>query len=124
MINFDAYKWKNRLLLVFAPAEDSPDYQRQMQMLEGQKAEFEDRDLLIVELLAVCRSRIDTQPIDAAVAQTCSRFNVDPQEFSVLLVGKDGTSKHCYVSPVSPIDILAEIDAMPMRQQEMQLPSS
>jgi len=53
MVNFDAYKWKNRLLLVFAPVEDNPAYQRQMQMqmFEGQKAKFEDQDLLIVELL-------------------------------------------------------------------------
>jgi hypothetical protein len=120
MFDLNAYQWKNRLLLISAPSEDSLDYQLQMRMLEGQRPKFEDRDLLVVELLEICKSRIATQSIDeATAAKIRSRFNLDPQEFSVILVGKDGTSKRRYVSPVSPGDVFAEIDTMPMRRQEM-----
>lgn len=120
MTNLDAYKWKKRLLLVFAPKEDAA-YQRQMQLFAGQQAGFKERDLLVVQLLAEGTSRIDGQTIDAGLAtEIRKRFNVEQQEFQLNLVGKDGTSKRRDQAPVPPVVIFNEIDAMPMRQQEMQ----
>ena len=40
--------------------------------------------------------------------------------FAVVLVGKDGTVKEVWHAPVAPKAIFALIDAMPMRQEEMQ----
>lgn len=119
MTTVDDYKWKNRLLLVSAPKEDAT-YQDQMQLFKEQQAGFNERDLLVVQLLAEGTSFINNQPIDAELAtQIRKRFNVAPQEFQVILVGKDGTAKRRDRSPISPEIIFAEIDAMPMRQQEM-----
>ena len=118
--SLDAYKWNNRLLLVFAPNEDSPTYQQQMQRFQGKQADLSERDLLVFELLAQGTSRVNGQSITPEeAAQVRQRFNVGSQDFRVILVGKDGTAKRRDRTPVSPEVIFKEIDAMPMRQQEM-----
>ena len=118
--DLNTYQWKNRLLLVFAPSENSPAYQRQMQLFQGQQAGFKERDLLLVELLTESTSRAYGQTLDDAdVTRVRSRFNVAPQDFRVILVGKDGTAKRRESNPIQPEVIFNEIDAMPMRQREM-----
>ncbi|MBD1933568.1 DUF4174 domain-containing protein [Trichocoleus sp. FACHB-69] len=121
MFNLGSYQWKNRLLLVFAPTENSPAYQSQMQLLQKQAAGLNDRDLLVIELFKEGKSRINNQVIDdSAVAQLRNRFNISSEEFSVILVGNDGTQKRRDKSPVAPDIVFKQIDAMPMRRQEMQ----
>ncbi|MEP0865496.1 DUF4174 domain-containing protein [Funiculus sociatus GB2-A5] len=121
MFNLGSYQWKNRLLLVFAPTESSPNYQQQMQLLQRQAAGLNDRDLLVIELFKEGESRIENQIIDeSTAAQLRNRFNITSEEFSVILVGKDGTQKRRDKSPVTPDIIFKQIDAMPMRRQEMQ----
>ena len=111
MKSLDVYQWKNRLLLVFAPLENHPAYQRQMQLFEGKKSGFDDRDLLVVKLLAEGTSYLDSQSIDeATAAQLRSQFNVGQEEFRVILVGKDGTSKRRDNTPVEPTVIFNQID--------------
>lgn len=123
--DLNTYQWKNRLLLVFAPSENSPAYQRQMQLFQGQQAGFKERDLLLVELLTESTSRAYGQTLDDArarsqsVREARSRFHVAPQDFQVILVGKDGTAKRRESNPIQPEVIFNEIDAMPMRQREM-----
>jgi hypothetical protein len=118
--DLNTYQWKNRLLLVFAPSENSPAYQRQMQLFQGQQAGFKERDLLLVDLLTESTSRVYRQALnDTDVARARSRFNVAPQDFRVILVGKDGTAKRRESNPIQPEVIFNEIDAMPMRQREM-----
>jgi hypothetical protein len=115
-----SYQWKNRLLLVFAPDENNPAYQKQMQLFQGQQADFSERDLLLVEILTEGTSRATGKVIDEAdVTKVRSRFQ-SPQDFRVILVGKDGTQKRSDSKPVEAKVIFNEIDAMPMRQQEMQ----
>ena len=43
----------------------------------------------------------------------------DDDGFKAVLVGKDGTAKQSYDAPVAAAAVFAAIDAMPMRQQEM-----
>lgn len=120
MQSLDSYQWKNRLLLVFAPSENNGEYQQQMQLLQGQKADFAERNLLTIELLTEGTNSVDAQE----VAKIRERFNVSPQEFRVILVGKDGTAKRREQSPISAQSIFETIDAMPMRQQEMRRSSN
>lgn len=114
-----SYQWKNRLLLVFAPAENSPAYQKQMQLFQAQQAALSERDLLLVEIFTEGTSRASGKALDEAdVAKVRSRFQ-SPQDFRVILVGKDGTVKRTDSKPIEAKVIFNEIDAMPMRQQEM-----
>lgn len=115
------YQWKNRLLLIFAPAETSEAYGSQMQLLTQKRAEMVDRDLLLVQVLNEGDSRIGTQAIEPTLsAKLREQFRINPAEFWVVLVGKDGTEKRREAAPVSPGVLFNQIDAMPMRQQEKQ----
>ena len=47
------------------------------------------------------------------------RFHVAPEDFVMVLVGKDGGEKHRYTDPAALLRSLEDIDQMPMRQREM-----
>lgn len=118
--NLSSQKWQNRVLLVFAPSVDNLSYQQQMQILQEQKNGFTDRDLVLVQVLATDKSYANGQPIDeSSAAKLRDRFGVDQENFQVILVGKDGGVKRQDTTPVQVEAIFEQIDAMPMRQQEM-----
>jgi Domain of unknown function (DUF4174) len=118
--NLSSQKWQNRVLLVFAPSVNNHSYQQQMQLFEQQQNGFIDRDLILVQVLAN-ESYGSGQLIDeSSTANLRNRFGVDKENFRVILVGKDGGVKRQETIPVKAIAIFDEIDAMPMRQQEMQ----
>ena len=119
--NLSSQKWKNRVLLVFAPSVDNHIYQQQMQLLQKHNKDFADRDLVLVQVLATDESYANRQPIDdSSAAKLRDRFGVDKENFRLILVGKDGGVKRSDATPVQATAIFEEIDAMPMRQQEMQ----
>ncbi|MHC5853460.1 DUF4174 domain-containing protein [Nostoc sp.] len=119
--NLNSQKWKNRVLLVFASSVDNYTYQQQMQLLQQYKSGFADRDLVLIQVLATDESYANRQPIDeSSAAKLRERFGVDKENFRVILVGKDGGIKRSDTTPVQAKAIFEEIDAMPMRQQEIQ----
>jgi hypothetical protein len=119
--NLSSQKWKNRVLLVFAPSADNHIYQQQMQLLQKHNNGFADRDLVLVQILATNESYANRQLIDeSSAAKLRDSFGIDKENFRVILVGKDGGVKRSDATPVQATAIFEEIDAMPMRQQEMQ----
>ncbi|MHC5939509.1 DUF4174 domain-containing protein [Nostoc sp.] len=88
---------------------------------------FKDRDLVLVQVLATNESYANGQLIDESSpaklrvgkAHHRHRFGVDKESFRVILVGKDGGVKRQDTIPVRVTAIFEQIDAMPMRQQEM-----
>lgn len=119
--SLDRYQWKSRILLVFAPSAKSPAYEAQMQLFEGGEAGFRDRDVITIQVMDEGESRVDDEHLpEAAADRLRERFDVGPDQFRVILVGKDGTEKRCDEAPVKTSAIFDEIDAMPMRQREMQ----
>ncbi|MHC5827409.1 MAG: DUF4174 domain-containing protein, partial [Nostoc sp.] len=81
--NLSSQKWKNRVLLVFAPSVDNHSYQQQMQLLQ-QKSGFADRDLVLVRVLATNKSYANGQLIDeSSAAKLRHRFGVDKENFRV-----------------------------------------
>jgi hypothetical protein len=118
--NLDAYQWKNRIILVFAPSSDSDAYKRQMREFEGPVEGILDRDLIILEIIENGESRAgDTSLSEREAPQMRRQFDVRAGEFSIILIGKDGTVKLRSTVPVSVSEIFSLIDAMPMRQEEM-----
>ena len=118
--SLDAFQWKNRLLLVFAPDRANPAYQSQLRLLEQQQAELVDRNLLVIQVLAAGESVAAGQSINpATAAQLRQQFDVQPDQFCLILVGKDGTEKRRDAQPTLPATLYSQIDAMPMRQREM-----
>jgi hypothetical protein len=119
--NLSSQKWQNRVLLVFAPSVGHRDYQQQMRLFQQHNSGFADRDLVLVQVLATDKSYANGQLIDeSSVANLRSRFGVNKDDFRVILLGKDGGVKRQDATPVQATAIFKQIDAMPMRQQEMQ----
>ncbi|MEH2327526.1 DUF4174 domain-containing protein [Nostoc sp.] len=119
--NLSSQKWQNRVLLIFAPSVDNHNYQQQMQVFNQHQNGFKDRDLVLVQVLATDKSYANGQFIDeSSAANLRNRFGVERENFRVILIGKDGGVKRQETTLVQATAIFKQIDAMPMRQQEMQ----
>lgn len=118
--NLNDYQWQHRIVLIFASSERSPVYQQQMQAWQAAREGIRDRDLKLVEVLGTGESRAEGQIIAATSANRLrQQFGVAPEDFAVILIGKDGTEKQREQVPIALAVLFHTIDAMPMRQQEM-----
>lgn len=104
--------WKNRIVLVYAPSVESDAFQEQMRQFEDQQAEFDDRDLVVIECLPAQLSRADQSYL-------IRQFQSNPSNFGVWLIGKDGSVKLQSEEPVETKKLFGLIDSMPMRQAEI-----
>lgn len=116
-----------RPLLVFAPSA-TPLVIEQLQALTHSIPDLRDRDVLIVPLLlnedhkpigAVLTPAIIGSMSAAEQAAARRRFHIQPNKFTVILIGKDGGEKLRSHTPISLDTLRSTIDAMPMRQEEM-----
>jgi hypothetical protein len=113
-----------RPVLVFADSAKNPSFLAQQKLLEQYADDMMDRNLLYVPVLV--RSAGFVAPLDAPYVLVGkaemdairSRFKVAGQDFSVLLVGKDGGEKFRATKPISVLKLDALVDAMPMGRQE------
>ena len=115
-----------RPLLVFAPALDNPQLVEQFNQLKAHAVEMKSRDLLYVPIVPeghnqpIPGSRIPTASLsEDELAATRHRFKVEPDEFLVIFIGKDGQEKVHSRTPVSMDQLKPLIDSMPMRKGEM-----
>jgi hypothetical protein len=113
------YKWKNRPLLVFAPAPDSRKLTRQRRVFVGEAAGFRERDIVVVSIVGGQTWTWLGGGPGLTADQLRSRFGVGRREFRAILVGKDGGVKISSSEPLTKQRLFSTIDAMPMRQQEM-----
>ena len=117
----DRYTWHNRLLLIFTPGQDHPEYIAQNRGLAGVEADLIDRDLVVLRMMPGEAITIDNNLSNASNSAAVYRdFAVETGLFRVLLIGKDGTLKLSRSTAVSANDLFVLIDSMPMRQMEMQ----
>jgi hypothetical protein len=120
--SMEQYAWENRPLLIFAPSPDDSRYRKQKRKVDQATEEFRDRDMVLIRVFSSGdSSRAGDQPLSASDAQQLRQtYDVHPDSFSVLLVGKDTGVKRRSTRPVDIQDIFDQIDRMPMRQREME----
>ena len=103
------YRWKARVLVVLAADLDSPALAEQKRQIESLKGGAAERDLVLVQ-----------PPAGSAEAKALrTRFGLGDEAFQAVLVGKDGGAKLRATKPITARELMATIDAMPMRQDEM-----
>jgi len=116
------YKWKNRLLVVFSDTSNAKAA-RQENMLMTERSGLGERDMLVLRVRGG-----SVMPIyGSGVELDADRIRQDVQgpeagEFAVVLVGMDGTVKLSAHEPVTPAEIFALVDSMPMRAMEQSDP--
>ena len=80
----------------------------------------DEGDLKLVQILGTGESRIDGRSLSPASADRLrQQFGIPHEEFTVILVDKDGTEKQRSQTPIDLAMLFRTIDAIPMRQQEM-----
>ncbi|MEN9938132.1 MAG: hypothetical protein RLZZ387_4711 [Chloroflexota bacterium] len=119
-LDLGRYQWRNRLLLLFAPAADDPLFVTQQDALAAHHTGLAERELLVFVLFEATDGAGDSQVVTAAqAAELRARFGVPTGAFTILLVGKDGTEKLRSQGVVPAADLFGLIDSMPMRRDEM-----
>ena len=119
-MDLNVYRWKNRLLMVFTSFQDDPNYQSLTKEMQGQQYGLQDRDILVFEILEKGESRLGNFPLKKDSADLLRKqFGIRPGQFCTILIGKDGEEKRRWESRVGLGVIFSVVDAMPMRQREM-----
>ena len=114
------FQWKKRLLFLFAENANDPIFKNLQSQIMAQKAEIDDRDLIVFEVPAQGPARMNTSPLDQKEADSIrNHFAAPGNAFSLILVGKDGGIKLKRSDQVDLREIFGLIDSMPMRQREM-----
>lgn len=96
-----------RTVYIFYTTDTREPLNQQLKWLSADKAGCDERDIQIIQLdmRTTQKSEID-------------KFSVN-EEFTVVLLGKDGTEKYRSEKPVPTKTLFALIDQMPMRQSEL-----
>ncbi len=116
-MTLDEMRDKYRLLLVFSPhPNQDSQFAKQMQILNDPKAELGARDVVVLAVPNVSGSQAVSAQEQLRLR---SKFHVTGDQFTVVLVGKDGGEKFRSHDPVTIVRLNVLIDAMPMRQQEV-----
>jgi Domain of unknown function (DUF4174) len=78
-----------------------------------------ERDIVVVFIVRDAVSTNWEPASPAAAGDLRDAYGVMPQEFRVVLIGKDGGVKLRQADPIAAADLFALIDSMPVRQREM-----
>uniref|UniRef100_A0A8C3X743 Coiled-coil domain-containing protein 80 n=1 Tax=Catagonus wagneri TaxID=51154 RepID=A0A8C3X743_9CETA len=107
------FRWRRRLLVISAPNDEDWAYSQQLSALSGQACNFGLRHITILKLLGVGEevggvlelfpingsSVVEREDVPAHLVKDIRNyFQVSPEYFSMLLVGKDGNVKSCFPS--------------------------
>lgn len=114
----EKYLWSDRPILIFAPDRTDPRLVEQMGRFSMHRKEFRDRDVKLISIGGVFM-RVDGTGVPHGPALR-ERYGIADDDFTVILVGKDGAEKMRVTEVTDPQVFYALIDTMPMRQQEME----
>lgn len=95
-----------RQLLIFGVQKNTALVQQQIQLLSQETKEVNERSIRITVI----------HKDDARVRKYC----INPDQFTVLLIGKDNTEKFRSNSVLPSEQLFRIIDTMPMRKAEME----
>ena len=97
-----------REIILFANADDDQSLKKQLEILNSDPKGLAERDLKIsVKIYAK----------DKGI--THQKFKIAKNQFTFILIGKDGGEKYRSISIVTKQKLYSIIDAMPMRRYEM-----
>eukprot|EP01025_Chloroclados_australasicus_P054610 TRINITY_DN647_c0_g2_i7.p3 TRINITY_DN647_c0_g2~~TRINITY_DN647_c0_g2_i7.p3 ORF type:complete len:217 (+),score=27.64 TRINITY_DN647_c0_g2_i7:94-651(+) len=113
------FRWQNRLVIVFAPSEDSSLLKQQRANIDCNQQGYKDRTLRVIEVVDD-EVFLDGQIVDSPPANDLRiQFGAFQQEFQAILIGLDGGVKLAMEGVLTSDLLFSEIDVMPMRRQEI-----
>uniref|UniRef100_A0A8C4IQH0 Coiled-coil domain-containing protein 80 n=1 Tax=Dicentrarchus labrax TaxID=13489 RepID=A0A8C4IQH0_DICLA len=135
------FRWRRRLFIISAPNDEEWAYQQQLYGLTSQACNLGLRHIAILKLVGTeppdMGGVLELYPINGSatvereglsatlVKDMRNYFQISPEYFSMLLVGKDGNVKSWYPSPMWSMAIIYDlVDSMQLRRQEMAIQQS
>uniref|UniRef100_A0A8C6U2G3 Coiled-coil domain-containing protein 80 n=1 Tax=Neogobius melanostomus TaxID=47308 RepID=A0A8C6U2G3_9GOBI len=135
------FRWRRRLFIISAPNGEEWSYQQQLYALSSQACNLGLRHIAILKLTGTealdMGGVLELYPINGTatvereslsgtlVKDMRNYFQISPEYFSMLLVGKDGNVKSWYPSPMWSMAIIYDlVDSMQLRRQEMAIQQS
>ncbi|KAM4046654.1 coiled-coil domain-containing protein 80 [Anomaloglossus baeobatrachus] len=134
------FRWRRRLLIISSANDEEWAYQQQLYALTGQACNMGLRHMAILKMVGIGVEGggvLELFPINGSssveredlsfnlVKDIRNYFQISPEYFSMLLVGKDGNVKSWYPSPMWSMAIVYDlIDSMQLRRQEMAIQQS
>lgn len=106
-VTLDEFKWRARLIVVFADTDADPAFRLQMDLLNRRPEVLAERETLVI---------VDTDP----AAQSAVRRALRPREFMLVLIDKEGQVELRKPRPWGLREISRVIDKMPLRQLEIE----
>ena len=112
------YAWDYRPVYIFAPTESATELSEQIDLFMQHRTQMLERHIALIAVTDKAEVIFGPdQPYSSAELRRA--YNIDPTEFTVILVGKDTGVKRRHVGVIDPTIIFTQIDGMPMRQDEM-----
>ncbi|XP_057709354.1 coiled-coil domain-containing protein 80 [Corythoichthys intestinalis] len=135
------FRWRRRLFIISTPNDEEWAYQQQLYGLGSQACNLGLRHISILKLVGTELSDmggvLELYPFNGSatvereglsanlVKDMRNYFQISPEYFSMLLVGKDGNVKSWYPSPMWSMAIIYDlVDSMQLRRQEMAIQQS
>ena len=119
----DGLRGEKRALLLFSKSRSLSSLDRFVDLLRERRPDLEDRDMVVLVTAG-------SDPTYSAIGYTSlpsganrdlrRRFRPQASGLTIVLVGKDGTEKARYLQTVDPDIVFDIVDAMPMRQREIE----
>ncbi|XP_078415848.1 coiled-coil domain-containing protein 80 [Cetorhinus maximus] len=134
------FRWRRRLFIISTPTDEEWAYQHQLYALNSQACNLGLRHLAVLKLMGVGidvggvlelypingSATVDREELSQSLVEDIRNyFQVSPEYFSMLLVGKDGNVKSWYPTPMWNMAIVYDlVDSMQLRRQEMAIQQS
>ncbi len=103
----DSLRWERRVLVIASPSRNTQSFLTQRKELAVESAGWKERDLALLEVIG---------PEKADLRRV---LKLKADDFTVLLIGKDGGVKLRSGTPLTLREVFELIDSMPMRRQEI-----
>jgi hypothetical protein len=108
-----------RMLLVFAPDANSPEFKMQLQLIQRHSFELSARNTVFVPVSTASRFgeenfSFENLPVGTPAEQAAarSRFHVRPGDFLVILVDENGNQQIRSAVPVDIHELTASLDSL------------
>ncbi len=113
--------WHQRVLLVFTPSVDDPHHTRLMRELAERSRDLDDRLVAVYRVVRESRPTSDHPAVSTVADEYLwHRFDVEPSQALLILIGMDGGEKLRSGLTEADLDrVFRRIDAMPMRRMEL-----
>ncbi|KAG5852743.1 hypothetical protein ANANG_G00065810 [Anguilla anguilla] len=135
------FRWRRRLFVISAPNDEEWAYQQQLYSLNSQACNLGLRHISVLKMIGMDTedmggvlelypingsSTVDREGLSVSLVKDIRNyFQISPEYFSMLLVGKDGNVKSWYPSPMWSMAIIYDlVDSMQLRRQEMAIQQS